>query len=109
MSLETITEEYKLRNNIFNLSDYDTKLIKSIQKLRERYSSELSKRKCTIYLKEQIVVSVFDKKTKEKESNKIETKNKLSANICEAIQMNGKKCTAKSKLGENFCGRHCKK
>ena len=64
MSIESITEEYIIKNHISNLSEYDMKLIKSIQKLRSGYANELSKRKCSIYLKEPIVVSVFDKNNK---------------------------------------------
>ena len=109
MSLEAITQEYKTRNNTTQLTEYDFKLIKSIQKLREGYANELSKRKCSIFLKEPIVVSVFDKNTKEKESKKIEKKTKECVIICEAIQMNGNQCKAKAKPGEKFCGRHCKK
>ena len=110
MSIESVTEEYKVRNNLQHLSDYDIKLINSIKNLRECYSNELSKRKCSIFLKDPIVVSVFDKNTKEKESKKAETKNINSTSvICEAVQMNGKSCKAKAKPGEKFCGRHCKK
>ncbi len=112
MSIETITEEYKIRNGITaDLTDYDLKLIKSIKNLREGYANELSKRKCSIYLKEQMVVSVFDKNSKEKESKKAETKSKMKTEltICEAVQMNGNPCKAKAKDGGKFCGRHCKK
>ena len=40
MSLEAITQEYKTRNNTTQLTEYDFKLIKSIQKLREGYANE---------------------------------------------------------------------
>ena len=103
MSIETITEEYKNKNNLNELSEYDFKLINSIQKLREGYSNELSKRRCSIFLKEPIAVSVFDKK-----SNKIEKTIEEDTSICQAIQMNGNQCKAKAKDGK-FCGRHCKK
>ena len=107
MTIESITEEYKLRNNLTELTTYDVKLINSIKKLREGYENELSKRKCSIFLKEPIVVSVFDKNNKEKETSK--NNEKTCSSICQAIQMNGKACTAKTKDGSTFCGRHIKK
>lgn len=109
MSIESITEEYKIKNGLVDLSDYDTKLIKSIKKLREGYANELSKRKCSVFLKEPVVVSVFDKTNKDKELKKTKTKTQVCGSICEAIQMNGNPCKAKSKPGNKFCGRHCKK
>lgn len=109
MSIETITAEYKLRNKLTTLSEYDLKLIRSICKLREGYSIELSKRKCSIFLKEPPVESIFDKTNKEKETKKSDTKSSTTVSICEAIQMNGNKCKSKTKNGEKFCGRHCKK
>ena len=109
MSLESVTEEYKIRNNVHELTEYDLKLIKSITNLRNKYAIELTKRKCSIFLKEPIVVSVFDKSTKKKELKKAETKSTACVAICEAVQMNGNACKAKSKPGEKFCGRHCKK
>ena len=109
MSIESITTEYKLKNNLTVLSDYDEKLIRSIQKLRNGYAEELSKRKCSVFLKEPVLVSVFDNKNTEKEIKKTKVKNTSAVNICEAIQMNGNRCKSKAKLGDKFCGRHCKK
>lgn len=111
ISIESITEEYKIRNAITDLSDYDFKLIKSIFKLKNDYANEISKRKSIIFLKEPIIVSVFDKSNieKEKKKSEIKTKIEVSTNICEAVQMNGKNCKSKAKSGEKFCGRHCKK
>ena len=109
MSYEIVENEYKIRNSKIELTDYDIKLIKSIVKLRLNYANELSKRKCSIFLKEPIITSVFDKTNEKKEKKKKENKIECDIIICEAIQMNGKKCTAKSKPGEKFCGRHCKK
>ena len=110
MSVESITNEYKIRNKLDELSDYDIKLIKSIYNLRNGYAEELKKRKCSIFLKDPVIVSVFDKQNKEKnEKKEKKTKELAMVVICEAVQMNGNKCTAKAKSGEKFCGRHCKK
>ena len=108
MSFESITEEYKVRNEITELSEYDIKLIKSIKKLRDGYSQELSKRRCIVFLKDPIVFSVFDKKIQEKATKKVENTIETDTIICQAIQMNGNQCKAKAKDGK-FCGRHCKK
>ena len=111
MSIESITQEYKMKNELDELSNYDNKLIKSIFNLRNNYADELKKRKCSVFLKDHIVTSVFDKQNKEKNDKK-EKQNKEVADcttICEAVQMNGKNCKSKAKPGEKFCGRHCKK
>jgi len=104
MSIESITNEYKIRNGLDELSNYDNKLINAIFKLRNGYGEELKKRKCSVFLKEPIIVSVFDKKNKNEKNE-----NKVNSIICEAVQMNGNNCKAKAKHGEKFCGRHSKK
>ena len=108
-TFETISDEYKLRNKINVLTDYDVKLVQSILKLRKNYSNELENRKCSVFLKEPIETSIFDKKNKKQAETTKKEKLEETPKICEAIQMNGNQCKAKSKSGQQYCGRHCKK
>ena len=79
--------------------------------MRNNYADELKKRKCCVFLKEPIIVSIFDKQNNKKNDKKEKQKKEVSvcSTICEAVQMNGKNCKSKAKSGEKFCGRHCKK
>ena len=98
------------------LTDYDKKFVKSLKNFKKTYETEISKRKCIVFLKERHTTSLFQEsnikkninKTAEvKENNEVKETNEVI--YCTATKMNGEKCTSKAKPGCNVCGRHKKK
>jgi hypothetical protein len=110
MDIETIRKEYFSRNNLDTLREEDKLLINAIYNLRKNYAQELEKRKTTILIdhKEAFVAPIVQKETeKKKQAIKI-TNPSVDVQYCQAIKMDGNKCTAKAKYGGCFCGRHNK-
>ena len=107
---ENTRSEYISRTypNVVNptLSEFDEKMIMSIQKIRAKYAE--SKRSFTILVSDdtgyrlqtntetlvpipQPIISI------------------VTSSTCQAIKMDGCVCNAKLKNGNEFCGRHTKK
>lgn len=104
--IDLIKREYKSRNNIVELNDFDTKLIESIQKLRIGYSSELNNRKCSKFLSTAPLTSIFEQKKKTKGNIK-QIKDEIQIVRCTAnILKDGSQCKFNAKIGEILCGRH---
>ena len=96
---EYATRSYGKKSSVEQLSDWDFKLIESINKMRISNKEALTKRKCIVFLEdppEQIIV---------KPRNVDEKKTIL---LCSATKMDGQTCGAKAKPGKCFCGRHAK-
>ena len=105
-------KQYALRtygNENAELSDYDKKFVKSLQKFRKTNEAEISKRKCIVFLKDRPITSLFQKPIVRNSNSKKETKEDKEIMYCTATKMNGEKCTSKAKPGCNVCGRHMKK
>ena len=97
------------------LTDYDRKFINSLQKFQISYANELSKRRCTVFLKEPLSYSIFEepaatKKTESKSKSKTTAAATAEVGtdaICKAIKISdNKQCTRKAKAGCDFCGHH---
>lgn len=117
ISIEQIESEYaqkKYNGDTSQFSDLDKKMIKSIFNLRSNYKEEYEKRKCSVFLKDKPTISILEKpKENIKKDVKKETKTETEIILCEALKMNGEKCTSKAKSGcfvngKPVCGRHNK-
>lgn len=116
ISMEQIEKEYaekKYNGKIEKINEMDKKMINAIFNLRSNYKEEYEKRKCTVFLKDKPTVSVLEKNNEEKKELKKETKTETEIIFCEALKMNGEKCTSKAKSGcfvngKPVCGRHNK-
>ena len=86
------------------MTEYDTKLIAAITRFKASYAEQIKKRNCTKYIPlEQIPIPM-----PETEKHKKVVKAPVQILICKATKMDGNPCTAKAKLGCEFCGRHNK-
>ena len=117
-NIDEIKTEYMTKHSISTLSSNDEKMIKTIFNLRTNYHEELKKRKCIKYLEPiNVFKSPLQKKgdtTKpvtENINESVSQKEKSDVIYCSAFLMSAdnKKCTAKAKPGQQFCGRHLPK
>ena len=97
---------------ILDLTEYDVRMIHTMNRLRKSYDTHLSTRKRT-------VLSSINDIERDRELQPLPLpKNRVKPVVakpaavpetCRAIKMNGDKCTAKAKNGTQFCCRHSKK
>ena len=102
MSVEEVRTEYMKRNNISSPTSEDERLINAIVNLRTNYASELQKRKTVRIIEHN---EVFNEPIIKQEIQKPS----VVVHYCQAIKMDGNKCTAKAKPNCEFCGRHLPK
>lgn len=119
--------------HVHELSDYDIRMVHTMNRLRTSYQSYNHERKKTIlsnlrdiesarehdYQNTQKTGNGVKKDTsatkKDTSATKSDKSNLKSAKKCEeivtcrAVKMNGEKCTAKAKNGTQYCCRHSKK
>jgi hypothetical protein len=103
------------------LSDYDKRMIHTMNRMRSLYHSYNRDRKKTLLTNireiEQTSQKVHDTSSKKGSmSSKKESMSSVKplkkcdqSIICRAVKMNGEKCTAKAKNGIEYCCRHSKK
>lgn len=113
----TESEEYLLRTYPLNISkekmveginDFDTQMILAINKMKEKYN-EMNNRKCVKVLTEQEFKELQSAHVHDNKKAKNDKKPVKCTAICKATKMNGEICTAKAKVGCEYCGRHIPK
>jgi hypothetical protein len=98
---------------IANLTEYDVRMIYTMNKLRNSYNAYKNGRKRTM-------LSSLNEIEKTRYCHPPQPKNTIVKNTlitqqasisetCRAVKMTGEKCTAKAKNGTGFCCRHGKK
>lgn len=96
--------------DIEHLTDYDIRMIHTMNKLRKSYDTHTSQRSRTVLCS--INVIERDRESQiplPRNQQKKAPKAVVVQEICRAVKMNGEKCTAKAKNGTQFCFRHSKK
>jgi hypothetical protein len=110
-------------------TEFDTKMIRTMMKLKGSYDTIQGNRRNTIMTtKHEMLQENTDRDISEKKKDISAKKKELSSTkkdssskkkistlipspeaICRAYKMNGEKCTAKTKKTDGFCARHTKK
>lgn len=115
----------RITMQVHELSDYDIRMVHTMNRLRTSYHTHNHERKKTILSNLRDIESAREHDyqktqkgqlaTTKKESKKCTSGDKSASKKCEeimtcrAIKMNGDKCTAKAKNGTQYCCRHSKK
>ena len=98
--------------DIHNLTEYDIRMIYTMNRLRKSYDNHASKRKRTVLSSINVIERDRELQTPplpKNQQKKTCSKPITVPEICRAVKMNGEKCTAKAKNGIQFCCRHSKK
>lgn len=99
--------------DVSDLTDYDIRMIYTMNKLQNSYNEHQVGRKKTILSNLKDIEKERDRNPPPQPKNivekKVQSKPASTHETCRAIKMNGEKCTAKAKNGTQFCCRHGKK
>jgi len=94
---------------IHELSDYDMRMIHTMNRLRSSYDTYRNDRRRTMLSNIRDIAPPVSQVPKKVKDTSAIVKSREPVMTCRAIKMNGEKCTAKTKNGTEFCCRHSKK
>lgn len=96
--------------DVSDLTEYDIRMIYTMNKLQNSYNTHQVNRKKTILSTlNEIENTRYSRPPPQPKNMFVEKKAPPKQETCRAIKMNGEKCTAKTKNGTQFCCRHGKK
>lgn len=96
--------------DVSDLTEYDVRMIYTMNKLRNSYNAHQVGRKKTMLSTLNEIEKARDRHPPPPNNTVVKkTPPNTQQETCRAIKMNGEKCTAKAKNGTQFCCRHGKK